>query len=287
MEDSPQSNQELEAQDIFGALNNYLLLLFSLSCILSSVFIQQIFASSNQLQIGIGVAPIIGILLPMFILTRRFEMGFRAQLSIRRVNPTITAYVLIASLIMVVVVHHLYMISTSILPTPVDYIEALEQIKPKGIWSTLLTFFGLCLVVPLAEEIIFRGVIQRVFSRNMSDMLAVSLAALFFGVIHLSPQLLIGMTSFGLFLGAVFYLTRNLSYTILSHGVFNAVAFLQLALAVDEHQETAPFYVQQRWTLLVAVAAVALLLWGIRKGAQALEDPPPAISDGTDSADVT
>lgn len=266
MDENNESNLDFEQLDIFSTLNNYFLLLFSLTCILGSVFIQQLFMIGGQLQLGIAVAPIFGIIVPVYLVVRRFRGGFRGQLQIHRPTLRTGLYVLIATFFAVVIVDYIYVLSQKFMLPPVDYVEGLKELKPTGPLSIFITFFGLCVIVPIGEEIIFRGIIQRVFERNMGGIVALFLAGAFFGVIHLTPQLLLSMVAFGIYLGFLFYTTSNLFYPILAHCVLNSVAFVQLISTPVEEAAQTPFYVRNIWTLVPALIALAYLLYQIKKG---------------------
>ena len=205
MQERPESNIEIEEREVFNTFNSYFLLLFSMCCILGSVFIQEIFVVLDQFRLGIIVAPAVGIVAPVYLLAKRFSKGFREQLRMRAPKPQVAFYIFIATLAMVAIVDYLFAFSQRLLPSPVNYLETLNELRPHGIWSGIATFLGLGVVVPVAEEIVFRGVIQRVFERNMGGVVAFVLAGVFFGVIHLNPQLLLSMACFGVFLGFVFF----------------------------------------------------------------------------------
>jgi len=267
MQEGPQSNPEIQQRSIFEALNQYYLLFFGLACIVSSVFVQEIFILVDQFRLGITFAPIVGIVLPIFILTRRFQKTFVEQLRIRKMRVTTTVQVVAATLVMVVVVDHIYVISQQFMPTSDVYLESLKALKPTGLWSAALTFLGLCIVVPFAEEVVFRGLTQRVFALNMRPILAVTLSGIFFGVIHLSPQLLLSMTCFGIFVAFVFYATSNLTYPIVAHAVLNTIAFVQLTFQSEDSFTDAPFYAQEWWYLPLAIGIVLILSREIKRGA--------------------
>lgn len=271
MPDEIEDNTKIKT-GAFSALNPYFLLGFSASCILSSLFLQQIFAIIGQGRIGIAVAPLVAIVLPVFLLMRRF-LGFRKELRIRKPNMRIGLYVVLAAFASVVVVDGLFLLSQQFLPVPSDYIEGLRHLKPHGFLPLTTTFIGLCVVVPLAEEVIFRGLIQRVFARNMGGVVAFVLSGVFFGAIHLSPHLLLSMVAFGIFLGFLLYATENLTYTIVAHAILNTVALWQLTVASDDDLSLAPFYLQRVGYLALAIALLVFLLWQIKKGASALEAP--------------
>ncbi len=127
---------------------------------------------------------------------------------------------------------------------------------------------------PLAEEIVFRGLVQRIFSRNMGPVLAMLLAGAFFGVIHLTPQLLLSMIVFGIFLGYLFMATSNLTYPILAHAVLNIVSYVQLLVLPEEELASVPPYASDPWALGLAVLIVVYLGIRIKKAGLGLAKTP-------------
>jgi membrane protease YdiL (CAAX protease family) len=274
MEDQMQGNPELGPPDIFSALNHYILLFFGLTCILSSVFIQQLFYMADQLRVGLVVAPVLGIILPVWAVTRRFPAGFRSQLLIARPRFLMTLYVLVATAAVIVIVDFIYAVSQQFLNPPADYVEGLKELKPTGVVPLVVTFLGICVLVPLAEEIVFRGLVQRIFSRNMGPVLAMFLAGAFFGVIHLTPQLLLSMIVFGIFLGYLFMATSNLVYPILAHALLNAFSYLQLLVLPEDQLASVPPYARDPWVLGFAVLVVIYAGIRIKKAGLGLAKTP-------------
>jgi membrane protease YdiL (CAAX protease family) len=270
MEDQTQGNPELGPPDIFAAFNHYILLFFGVTCVLSSVFIQQLFYMADQLRVGLVVAPVLGILLPVWAVTRRFPAGFRSQLLIARPRFLMTLYVLVATAAVVVIVDFIYAVSQQLLNPPADYVAGLKELKPEGAVPIAVTFIGICILVPLAEEIVFRGLVQRIFSRNMGPVAAVFLAGAFFGVIHLTPQLLLSMVVFGIFLGYLFMATSNLAYPILAHALLNSFSYVQLLILPEEELASAPTYARDPWAIGLAVLIVAYLCVRIKKAGAGL-----------------
>jgi membrane protease YdiL (CAAX protease family) len=274
MEDPIKGNHELGPPDIFAALNHYVLLFFGVTCILTSVFIQQLLYEFNQLRVGLVAAPLLGIILPVYAITRRFPSGFRRQLLIRRPRFLLTLYVIVATVAVVVLVDFIYAVSQRFLSQPTDYVQSLKELKPAGIVSIVITFIGICVLVPLSEEIVFRGLVQRIFARNMGPVLAMFLAGAFFGVIHLTPQLLLSMIAFGIFLGYLFMATSNLTYPILAHAVLNTVSYVQLLVLPEDQLDSVPSYARDPWALTLAVLIVAYVGIRIKKEAFAPAKTP-------------
>jgi membrane protease YdiL (CAAX protease family) len=273
MEEKNESNIDLRDFNLFTAVNNYFLLFFSVACVMSSVYLQGLFLYFNQIRIGISVSAIVGIVLPIYLITRRFPLGFRRQLRIYPPEFTRGFYVLVSTLLMVVIIDFIYILSQRLFPVPSGFMESLEILKPTGPGSFVVTFVGLCIVVPIAEELVFRGLVQQVFSRNMNEVLAFVVAGLFFGVIHLNAHLLISICIYGIFLGFIFYATGNLIYTIISHAAFNTVSFIQLASTSPEQFSDPPFYVKEAWLVIVSAVLLAFFLRKLKKGGSATEPP--------------
>ena len=214
--------------DLFAVVNNYFLLFFCFSCVLSSMFIQQLFITVNQYRMGIGFSAVFGIMLPVFLLTRKFPGGFTAQVRLSKPRLHRLILVIVAALAAVVLVDQIYVINQRFYPVPQEYADQIRELKPDGAFEFVVTLLGLCLIVPVSEEIVFRGMIQRIFSRNMGPVVGVLLAGALFGAVHLNAHLLISITVFGWFLGFLFEATGNLLYPMVAHAIFNGVALAQL-----------------------------------------------------------
>jgi membrane protease YdiL (CAAX protease family) len=228
----------------------------------------------HHFRAGLIVAPLLGIILPVYLLTRRFPTGFRKQLLIRRPELLSTLYVLVATSCVVVIVDYIYALSQKFMTPPADYVEGLKELKPDGAVAIGVTYAGICILVPLAEEIVFRGIVQRVFARNMGGALALVLAGTFFGVIHLTPQLLLSMIAFGIFLGYLYFVTSNLTYPILAHCALNTVSYVQLVVLPEDELASVPPYARDYWILALSVAVLAYLLGRMKKGASASPTTP-------------
>jgi membrane protease YdiL (CAAX protease family) len=146
-------------------------------------------------------------------------------------------------------------------------------LKPTTALQFAVTFAGLCLLVPLGEEIVFRGLMQQVFTRNMNAVVGVLLAGATFGAVHLNAHLLISITAFGWFLGYIYHVTGNLTYTIIAHAIFNIVAFAQLALMSETESSALPVYLSDIRIVVAALVVFIFLLFKAREGGPETEPP--------------
>lgn len=90
----------------------------------------------------------------------------------------------------------------------------------------VVTILAACLVAPMLEEMLFRGVILRGFLRHYSPLNAILASSVLFGVMHLNIYQIPGAFIFGCFVGWLFYLTRSLWPCIFAHALANAMAYI-------------------------------------------------------------
>jgi uncharacterized protein len=82
----------------------------------------------------------------------------------------------------------------------------------------------------LAEELLFRGVVQGELARRVPGLIALLLTSAAFGLAHfltVSYALLAGLA--GLYLGALYWSQGNLLIPVVAHAVYDLVALAQLA----------------------------------------------------------
>lgn len=91
----------------------------------------------------------------------------------------------------------------------------------------LINFFVVALLPAFAEELFFRGGVQNILERwTRVPAIAIILSAGFFAMFHLSFFKFLPIFTLGLALGIIFYITRNLWYSIFFHFVNNSLALL-------------------------------------------------------------
>jgi membrane protease YdiL (CAAX protease family) len=85
------------------------------------------------------------------------------------------------------------------------------------------------MLVPVAEELVFRGAVLRVllnvFARR-SHWIAIAIAAVVFGIIHMNLAQGLHATLIGLLLGWMYYRTRSVFPGIVMHWINNTVAYV-------------------------------------------------------------
>ena len=90
--------------------------------------------------------------------------------------------------------------------------------------SIVLVFLIVGIAAPVAEEIYFRGMAQRIFGRRLGPWPAIFAAAAFFAATHLQPLQFPALLLFGVVLGVMAWRTGRIGPSIWAHVGFNVVA---------------------------------------------------------------
>jgi membrane protease YdiL (CAAX protease family) len=88
-----------------------------------------------------------------------------------------------------------------------------------GVAILAVTIFG-----PIAEELVFRGVIYRLGRRHWGFLPAALISSLAFGLAHGEPWFLFGLVGLGVLLAYIYERTRSLTACIVTHAVHNGVS---------------------------------------------------------------
>lgn len=112
-------------------------------------------------------------------------------------------------------------------------------------------------VVPaFAEEVLFRGVLQRSLESVYPVRRAIVITAILFGILHFNPLSLVPLILIGAYLGFLAYYTQSLALPIVAHFLSNAIAIVAL-YAPGQGLEMSPFgFSIGRGLLLLSIGAV-------------------------------
>ena len=115
------------------------------------------------------------------------------------------------------------------IPSSSNQISLNETIEMIGRQELPYFLLIVCFIGPIAEELIYRGVLMTTFFKNSPWYGDVLLSAIIFGYIHinfaLTPLAFFIYASGGLILALLYRMTKNLYYPILVHILINITAF--------------------------------------------------------------
>jgi membrane protease YdiL (CAAX protease family) len=111
-----------------------------------------------------------------------------------------------------------------------------------------------CVLAPVLEEMLFRGILLRAFLAHYPRWLAISYSALLFGVAHLNIYQFLLAFFLGLLLGWLFERSRSLLPGIALHAAFNtSVAGPQRISMLEDAGASA-------WLMALAAAAIGVVI---------------------------
>jgi membrane protease YdiL (CAAX protease family) len=136
--------------------------------------------------------------------------------------------------------------------------------------SLVLGVVAFALMPGIAEELLCRGLVQRILVARLGAAAGIAIASVVFGALHLDPIHALFAAPLGLYLGLVCWLSDGIRASVLCHIVNNLVALLAGALL--------PASEAPAWPSMVAGTAVATaaLAWVWRRAGP----PPPVAARG-------
>lgn len=166
-------------------------------------------------QVGIALATLVGVALA--------GKGARHTLQLRL--PRISDMLLCALMAILILPASLYLASLVMLVVELIFgstmIDAALSGNVKAPWLTILT---MCVCPAIFEELLFRGVVFKGMSQNLSIRKAILISALCFGLFHMDFQRLISQTLLGALCAFAVYRTKSIVAGMTIHFVNNGVA---------------------------------------------------------------
>lgn len=162
---------------------------------------------------------------------------------------------------------------------------ALEALYPLSAWEeeafrgmsapSLAALLATCVIAPVVEEMLFRGVLLRGFLQRYPRGLAIGSSALFFGVAHFNIYQFCLAFMLGILLGWLFERSRSLIPCIALHaGVNTAVTVLSWPGEADTASQDPTLTAWAMATVAAALGAAAL--WRLLAKHPVLPDAGPA-----------
>lgn len=218
-------------------------------------------------------------LIPSLLCGYLFSLSSRNYLGLR--TPSTSIYFLIGILVMVLsfpLVQWLGELNQSVrFPTGVEgWLKAREEEAEKAIHALLLRqsikelLLNILLIAGLAavgEELLFRGVLQRLFIRIFKNpWVGIIVAAFLFSAIHMQFYGFLPRFILGILLGALYWYSGSLWVSMLAHFIYDAaliiLAYFNPEMLNDE--STVKFSGIALWGVISLASVCLLVVWMVR-----------------------
>lgn len=164
-----------------------------------------------------------------------------------------------AGAMLMLVVPPVLLLVPALLLTLTSALNIMMRIAPPSAWEeamfsrmadgSVAAVLAVCVVAPLLEEMLFRGIVLRGFLMRYPRWQAIFISALFFGAAHMNIyQFIVGLV-IGTVLGWLYERTRSLIPCIALHAVYNTTTLL-LGDWLDAASPS-----RLLWAMLMALAA--------------------------------
>lgn len=117
-----------------------------------------------------------------------------------------------------------FIVMTPLVEMSSGFQMANENFFAGGIWSEILAS---CVVVPVAEELLFRGIILKRSSAMAGKKMGIVCSALLFGIIHMNLVQFLYAALLGGLLAYIVVKTKRVSLAVLGHAFANLIAILR------------------------------------------------------------
>jgi len=130
-------------------------------------------------------------------------------------------------------------LSSRIHPPPESWLLLFNQALPRTPFAMVTAFLSVSIVVPVAEELLFRGICHRLCRRHWGVIPSAAVSALLFALIHGEPWFLFGLFGLGLVLAWVYETTGSTTLCAAFHALHNTVSMTMLITQGDIELESA------------------------------------------------
>jgi len=190
-----------------------------------NVFFQVLFYMAREdLFLPVLAGSVLGVLLPAFLVARRFGFSFTHDFSLSLPHPLVLIASALMALCSLIPTSLLAELSMRLRPVDPQWESFFQDHLPTTTFEIILAVVTVVAVAPLAEEIIFRGLLYRLTSSMWGAAPAAVVSALVFGIVHGEPWFLFGLIGVGLMLAFVYETTRSVTACWVAHAVHNSIS---------------------------------------------------------------
>jgi len=114
-----------------------------------------------------------------------------------------------------------WLFNSDLLSDTIKSIGEMIYIMPNDERGYLITFIGICLIPAIGEELLFRGLLMRLFSERTNIHNAIAIQALLFAGVHFNLTNFLYYFVLGVVLGYLYYWGRNIAFPMVVHLINN------------------------------------------------------------------
>ena len=185
----------------------------------------------------------------------------------------VSGKVMLLSIMLVFASMFAFNIMAQLLGLPDELAEVMKQMS-----NNILGCFGIAVLGPILEEVLFRGAIQGYLMRKYNPVVGIVVASVIFGVIHKNPIQIFYATCLGLVFGWMYYRIRSLMPVIIGHVLNNSLAAISMIMSAEGEESATPT-TEKVAIMGGSMLAVVALMYLINRLQPALSSPWRDVGD--------
>tara|TARA_B100001964_G_scaffold169587_1_gene186524 strand:- start:3886 stop:4689 length:804 start_codon:yes stop_codon:yes gene_type:complete len=221
-------SRTLTIKNVFGIVILSVLSALLVGTMIASVGLVYLPEADNQttnflaLFIGQGF-----MIIPLLLFLTARKESLVECLRLRKLSLPVVCITFVLSFGIIVIVDEFDRLA-GLLFTPPEYMDQLGYLlKFDSFNMAMFLMFGIVILAPLGEELLFRGFLQKFLEEHWQDVTrAVLVTSLFFAIIHLNPFWLIQIYLLGVMLGFLAWRTGSIWAGFILHAANNLMALL-------------------------------------------------------------
>lgn len=169
------------------------------------------------------------IILPALFYVWYFKAPFFRAFRLNRINLSILFYSIVITIAVFVLGDELDRIISGFFPMPLEWLETMKSmVRIRSAWDAVLLFSTAVVLAGFAEEMLFRGLLQRTLENYRDPAIAIVLSSVFFAMAHFNPWTALQITFLGLVLGYLSWKSNSILPSILLHSANNFLSILMI-----------------------------------------------------------
>jgi membrane protease YdiL (CAAX protease family) len=223
-----------------------------------------VFGLTDQLFLPALVGSLLGVVLPAALAARAAGSSLGRDFDLDLPPPRTVLWTALLAIAAIEPTSLLAGFSARLHPVDPQWLTFFAEHLPRTPAELLVAAVAVVVAAPLAEELLFRGLVHRLARRNWGVGAAATISGLSFALVHGEPWYLFGLFGLGLLLAFLYETTRSVTTCWIAHAIHNSVV-LYLILQTDALTEatTAPAtadYLRLAGSLLLLALAGRQLL---------------------------
>lgn len=207
-----------------------------------------------------------GVLAPLAWLAKHESIDGRADFGFERTDPVELVGAVALAVAALAPSSLLADLSLRLHPADPQWARTFHEALPDTPVQIVLAVLAVVVVAPLAEELIFRGLLHRLLHGIWGAVPAAILSALIFAIVHAEPWFLLGLVGVGLMLAVVWEATRSVAACWTAHAVHNAISLGMMMQADQVVPEPSPVTAANwGWTAVSLLAFAGIAGWLVRR----------------------